>query len=288
MSDRAAPIESRVEANGLSHHVLTWDGGDRGLVVLCHGYLDLAWSWDRVARRLADAGHRVVAFDWRGHGETEHVGRGGYYHFADYLLDLEELLAKIAGDRAIDLVGHSMGATACAMYAGTRPDRIRRLVLIEGVGPPDQPIALAPDKVGAWLRTVARYRARTPRPLASIDEAIQRMRVQNPDLPDELAAFIAEKSTRPAPSGEGRVWTFDPLHQTTSPTQFRTEVFATFLSRITAPALIVVGEKGFRLPDERARAASIADHRFVEIPGATHMIHWIAPDALSAAILSFL
>ncbi|KAF0161408.1 MAG: hypothetical protein FD160_4182, partial [Caulobacteraceae bacterium] len=46
------PIESRVAGNGIDHHVVTWDGGGRGTVVIAHGFLDQAWSFDAVARAL--------------------------------------------------------------------------------------------------------------------------------------------------------------------------------------------------------------------------------------------
>ena len=281
---RAPPEETRLRANGLEHHVLVWDGGGE-TVVLCHGFLDLGWSWMRVARQLADEGYRAVAFDWRGHGESEWVGRGGYYHFPDYLMDLDQLLPQL-GESPVHLVGHSMGGTVCSMYGGLRPERIRTLTLLEGMGPPSFDFEFAADKTKAWLESVQKSRLREgPRVMRDLAQVLRRMRVQNPALDDELGALLAEKSTRPGPEGEGRVFGFDPLHQTTSPMPFRAEVLASFTSKITAPALIVVGETGLRLPDERERAAPIAEHRFVELEGVGHMIHWFAPDALTDALL---
>ncbi len=284
------PVESRLEANGLGHHVITWDGrgtgaGSGATVVLCHGFLDLAWSFDPLARRLAAAGLRAVAFDWRGHGESDWIGAGGYYHFPDYILDLERLVPQIA-DGPVHLVGHSMGGTASAMYAGTRPARIATLTLVEGIGPPSHPLDLTPDRFGAWFRTLDKHRAREHRPLDGVDEALGRMRIANPDLPEPLGRFLAEKATRALDDASGRVtWTFDPLHRTTAPLPFRPEIFAAFTRRVTAPTLAVFGTRGLRLPDEAERLATFADHREIEVE-AGHMIHWTAPDALSAAILA--
>ena len=83
-----SPRERFVPANGLRHHVVEWGEPDAPTVLLAHGFLDLAWSFRDVAQRLAERGFRCVAWDWRGHGESEHIGAGGYYHFADYVLDL--------------------------------------------------------------------------------------------------------------------------------------------------------------------------------------------------------
>jgi pimeloyl-ACP methyl ester carboxylesterase len=279
------PVERFVSSNGLRHHVLEWDGGGEA-VVLCHGFLDLAWSFDALAQRLCAAGHRVLAFDFRGHGETDWVGPGGYYHFVDYVLDLAGLLPALV-DGPVHLLGHSMGGTVACLFAGTFPEQVRTLTLVEGIGPlaqDDDP----PERVRTWVRAVDRIRSRAPRPLSGLDEAVQRMRLRTPDLPDALGRFLAEKGTRPADDGPGRVWRFDPLHRTPSPTPFRVDTFRGFLEGITAPVLAVAGEHGYRLPDEDDRLAWLRSRRFVEIPAVGHMIHWLAPDALADALLPFL
>jgi pimeloyl-ACP methyl ester carboxylesterase len=280
------PSESRVTANGIDHHVVTWDGGSRGTVVIAHGFLDQAWSFDAVARVLAARGHRVVAFDWRGQGQSSHVGAGGYYHFPDYVLDLAELLPLLAPDETPHLVGHSMGGTASAMYAGTLPDTLRTLTLIEGLGPPPS-TETAPERFAHFVHTVRKSRARVPRPMKDLEEAIARMRGQNAGLPDALARFLAEKMTTPAPGGDGILFRFDALHQTRSPMTFHVDTFRAFLDRISVPTLIVGATDGFRLADEAERVARIRDHRVVELDRAGHMMHWTAPDRLAAALLEF-
>jgi pimeloyl-ACP methyl ester carboxylesterase len=282
-----APTKRFVTANGLRHHVLEWDGGG-DTVVLLHGFLDLAWSFEAVAQRLCAAGFRAVAFDFRGHGETDWVGPGGYYHFPDYVLDLTELLPALA-DGPVHLLGHSMGGTVACMFAGTFPDRVRTLTLVEGIGPlATTTEESAAERVRTWVRAVGRARARGARPLADVDEALARMRLRTPDLPEGLGRFLADKGTRPADDGAGRLWRFDPLHRTPSPTPFRVEAFRPFLEAIEAPVLAVAGEHGYRLPDEDERLAWLRGHRFVEVPAVGHMIHWLAPDALADALIPFL
>jgi pimeloyl-ACP methyl ester carboxylesterase len=288
------PAESRVSANGIEHHVLTWENRPapgappgKGTVVICHGFLDLAWSFAPVADRLAAAGYRVAAFDWRGHGETGHVGTGGYYHFPDYLLDLDELLPQLAAGERVHLVGHSMGGTACAMYGGLRPERLRTLTVIEGLGPPAEPPEAAPDRFLAWFDSVGRARGAGSRPIASVDEVVERMRVQNPELPEELGRFLAEKSTRVGSDGARR-FTFDPLHRTRSPVPFNREVFLAFTRRITVPCLVVVATDGLRLVDEDERVATIPRARVVDLGPVGHMMHWHAPGPLADAVLAFI
>lgn len=279
----SAVREDTLTSNGLRHHVLKW--GDAPVdVVLCHGFLDVAWSFDRVASQLAARGHGVASFDWRGHGETQWIGTGGYYHFPDYVLDLEGLVPQLA-DVPVHLVGHSMGGGACAMFAAARPDSVRSLTLIEGIGPPEMEPRDPAKRLQVWLNGVARQRAHAPRPMKDLGEAVRRMRIQNPELDDELGRFLAEKSTEPVEGGFG--WTFDPLHKTVGPRPFQRAQFQELLRAISTPTLIVAGERGLRLPDEKEYLAAIRDHRFVEIADVGHMIHWFEPERLASELERF-
>ncbi|MCU0673133.1 MAG: alpha/beta hydrolase [Myxococcota bacterium] len=294
-------IEHRFVANDLAHHVVEWRPrqthatmvpGVRSqpqTVLLAHGFLDLAWSWRPLAERLASRGFRCVAWDWRGHGETDHVGAGGYYHFPDYVLDLEELFPQLVSDpdERVHLVGHSMGGTVATMFAGLRASKLRTLTLVEGIGPPPYPLERTPEKFEAWLDGMAKLRSKDERAMPSLDAVLDRMRVQSRKLDDALGRFLAEKSTRALDDGS-YAWRFDRRHRTTAPMPFRTEIFAAFLERITVPTLYVAGEKGFRLPDEDARLALVkAPWTKHVIGGAGHMLHREEPDALAEAWLAF-
>lgn len=280
--------ERRLLANGLLHHVMSWSppGAAPEATILCaHGFLDVGYGFRQVAERLVAHGHRVVAFDWRGHGESEWVGPGGYYHFMDYVADLADLVdALVPGE--LHLVGHSMGGTAAALFAGSFPERVRKLVLLEGLGPEEgEPIPL-PERASRWVGAVRAIRAKPARPMASLEEALQRMRKQNPELSDDLGLELARRSTRAVPGGF--VWSFDPVHRTRGPYPFRTENFLQFLHAIRAPTLLVDGAEGYRAPDQEQRLAALPHAERIELAGVGHMMHWFAPDAVAAAIDAFL
>src|SRR5258708_3869759 len=131
-------------ATGLTYHVLEWNPESPKTVILLHGFLDHAWGWEPVVEAGLGAFH-VVAPDLRGHGDSDRVGAGGYYYFADYLADLQALIS-ILGRRPVALVGHSMGSSVASYYAGVFPDEVSRLALLEGLGPPEHG-ALGPERV---------------------------------------------------------------------------------------------------------------------------------------------
>ena len=279
-------IDRFVSANGLRHHLVEHPGGTRGDVVLLHGYLDLARSFEEVIGSLGAAGYRVIAPDFRGHGDTDRVPPGAYYHAMDYVADLDALLDALALDRP-HLVAHSMGGTVATRYAGARPARVATLALIEGVGPPAMPADVTPDRTTGWLDGLKKARGRAPRTMRSLDEAVARMRISHPSVPAETLRRMAARATRATDDG-ALVFRFDPLHMTTSPMRYDAEAFEAFVARITCPVLMVDGGSLAHFPELAARAATYPGARFTSVPEAGHMIHWMAPDALAAALLAFL
>jgi pimeloyl-ACP methyl ester carboxylesterase len=254
-------------------------------VLVLHGWLEQGAAWDAVAQRL---GREVWAPDQRGHGLSEHVGRGGWYHFWDYVGDAAALADAMGPP--VDVVGHSMGGAVACLLAATRPDVVRRLVLVEGLGPPD-----GTDGAVQRAREYVAERLAPPRhgTLASIDDAADRLRRTAPRLSPETARRLASRVTRPAAPGDGPpgalVWTWDALHRARAPVPFLASLFATFLREIRAPVLRVDGaDSAFVLPDADARAALLDIRRYARIDGAGHLVHHDQPEALAEAIRAFL
>jgi len=279
-----APQSQSVVANRLTHHLLEWNG-DGPPVLLLHGFLEHAHVWDFVAPRLAAAGHRVLALDWRGHGDSQWVGAGGYYHFADYVADLAGLVRALGG--RVSLVAHSMGGNAAALYAGTEPERVAALVAIEGLGPADSDPAEAPARFAGWLADLDRIAARARAPFSAAD-AVARLRVSYPRLTPHVLEQLARWGTRPAEGG--LVWKFDPLHRTRTPQPFYIRQARAFWERVQCPVLYVEGaESPLRLPDdERELRLTVLRARRATIAASGHHPHLEQPEALARVLIEFL
>ncbi|HTJ82850.1 MAG TPA: alpha/beta hydrolase [Polyangiaceae bacterium] len=281
-----------IDANGIRYatRFFTVEGvavaEPRRTVLLLHGFLDSGATWDLVAPHLAAAGFEVVAPDLRGFGASGRIPAGGYYYFADYIADVAALVDALA-PAELSIVGHSMGGGVATLFAGVFPERVKKLAVLEGLGPMNDPPDLAVDRARRWLADVARI-DRTPRPLASLEDAVNRLAATHPRVDRAILETRAQKlTTRDA---EGRlVWAYDPLHRTTSPTPFSAAAYASFLRAITAPTLFVGGgPNGWHPPDESERLAHIREVRRVDFPEAGHMMHWTRPDELAAALLEHL
>jgi pimeloyl-ACP methyl ester carboxylesterase len=255
-------------------------------VVLVHGFMDAGATWELVAPVLARGGHDVVAPDLRGFGQSDFVGPGGYYHFPDYVADLAELVDALA-PRRLALVGHSMGGTVAALYAGAHPERVERLALLEGMGPMAADPATSVERMQAWLRTL-REVSRVPKPLTSLQEAVERLSLHHPRVPREVIEARAKLLTRADEAGR-LVWAYDPLHRTTAPTPFQVDSFKDFLRRISCPTLVVGGgSAGWHPADEEERIACLSEVIRFELPHAGHMMHWTEPGALAERLATFL
>jgi len=292
------PTSLRVHANELEHHVLEWEASGpppapssaEGLaartVVLVHGYMDAGGTWDLVAPALAAQGLRVLAPDMRGFGDGARTPKGSYYHFVDYVFDLADLVETLSPREPIALVGHSMGGTIATLFAGTFPERVARLALVEGVGPPDNPYEVGPTRMRGWIDQVRAARARGKgRPTFSEEEALRRMAANHPSVDPKVLAHRLPHLA--ADAGEGRVaWHFDPLHRTMAPMPFFAKLFVEFAKKVTCPVLFVTGGPlGYHPPDEAERIAAFADCKHVDLPSAGHMVHWTQPDALAPLLL---
>jgi pimeloyl-ACP methyl ester carboxylesterase len=155
--------------NGLSIHLLEagFQTEGRPMVLLLHGFPEIAYSWRKVMPALAEAGFHVVAPDQRGYGRTTgwdpgYDGDLGSFRLLNLVRDMLGLLAALGRTSVTAVVGHDFGASAAAWCALVRPDVFRSLVLMSApfAGPP----ALTPspkpaaDPVHAALAALPRPR----------------------------------------------------------------------------------------------------------------------------------
>jgi len=274
---------------GLRYHVRTWGDARQPRLFLLHGWMDVSASFQFLVDCLRREWH-VIAPDWRGFGLSGWAEAG--YWFPDYYADLEALLDLYQPDSPVRLVGHSMGGNVATTYAGLRPERIAKLVTLEGIGMPRSDPAGAPERLLKWLN--AQHEPPRFRPYASFDEVAQRLKRNNPRLSDDKARFLARHWARE--SAEGLVeMVSDPRHKAANPYLFRVEEALACWSRVTAPTLLVSGRDSHivawlkDVPEQvEQRKKAFRDFREVELEDSGHMMHHDQPRRLAEVIEDFL
>jgi len=286
----SAPRHSFIDAQGLQIHYLEWGHSDGEPLILVHGYLDLADSWRAFVAALetGQPNLRVIAPDCRGHGDSGWIGAGGYYHFPDYVFDLDCVVRAHSLD-SFTLIGHSMGGTISLLYAGTFPERVKKLVLIEGIGPIGMTFSDAPLKMEKWITELHERGRPHFREYTSLAAGASQLRQTNPRLSENTALEIARTAMKQNDRGKW-IWKFDPLHRTTAPQPFYTAQALEFLRRLQCPVLLIDGEQSrqTRRTDKQERYEAIANHQCVTINGAGHMVHQDNPDQLADVVRDFI
>jgi len=284
------PLQRRVRTRtGLELSVLEWNAAAPHTIVLVHGFLDLAWGFSRLVEYLlASLGDvHILAPDMRGHGDSDRIGAGGYYHFFDYVPDLADVIAACAGPE-LTLVGHSMGGTIAAYFAATFPKRVTRLALLEGLGPPAGDVA-SPERTRGWIDAIGRVRDKPQRTYATLAETAQRLRANDPLLDETFALWLAEKSTLKTSDDRYR-FKHDPLHVTRGPYPFSPDVGERFFCALTCPVLLVEGadsEQFITRSDIEQRASRIPRAERFTLPNAAHMMQRHQPQALAERLVRF-
>lgn len=264
------PVSRYYTSQRLKMHYLVWGDEAKPPIILVHGTRDHARSWQRTADALTGR-YCVYAPDLRGHGDSAWA-IGGNYSIIDYALDIHAL-GEAIGRAPYSTIGHSPGGGVTLQYAGTFPEKVSKLVTIEGLGGLGWQRERRPahERMRAWVESMHRLEGRTLHTYPTMDEATRRMREANRHLSPELAHFLTEHGVRQ--TGGGFTWKFDNYTHAGSPYEFNMEDARDLWNQITCPILILWGKESWGSRSGRMDLSAFHDCRSVEVEGAGHWVH---------------
>ncbi|MEM6106384.1 alpha/beta hydrolase [Mycobacterium sp. 050272] len=311
--------ERLVETNGVRLRVV--EAGDRGapVVVLAHGFPELAYSWRHQIPVLAEAGYHVLAPDQRGYGGSSRPDAIEAYNIRELTTDIVGLLDDVGAERAV-WIGHDWGAPVVWHAPLLHPDRVAAVAALSVPATPRS--QMAPTQ--AWRKTFGEnffYILYFQEPGVADEElnsdparAIRRLmgglrtdgdkaagmrmvapgpegfidRLPEPDvLPDwisqdELDHYIAEFSRTGFTGGLNWYRNFDRNWELTADLAD---------AKISVPCLFIGGTADPVLAFTRAdRAAELVSGPYQQlmIEGAGHWLQQERPDEVNTALLEFL
>lgn len=259
----------------------------RPSIVSLHGWLDNAASFDGLGPQLASRGEHLIAIDLPGHGRSEHLPPSASRNFVDWLPIVEDILEALRLER-VRMVSHSMGSAISLLYAGVRPERVERLVMLEGLGPMTRPAERVVEQLRSGLDSRARAYGRDAKTFASLDEVVELMLSARMPMARASARAIGMRNTEEDAQGRLR-FAYDPMLQTSSLLRFTEPQLLAILAEITCSALFVRASEGWPVDDDTVtrRLAPIKDVTVVEVEG-THHVHLDAPERVTPHLATFL
>lgn len=284
---RRQPELTTLEIRGLKFQLYRWPGESSQPIVFAHGWGDTGETFQFLVDELATR-HTIVAFDARGFGRTDWPQDG--YWFPDYLADLDAILDLVSPSAPVDLLGHSMGGNVTMLYAGVRPERVRRLINLEGFGLSPSSAQQAPARYREWLDEIKEGTY-----FATYDSFEQFAKVlarRNPRTSPERLEFIARSWARKREDGVIALRA-DPRHKRVNPMLYQRDQAEACWREIVAATLFVVGgvsDVAKRLADAATREHFEGQFRSLELvtlEGVGHMMHHECPAQIAELVEQF-
>ena len=286
----AGPTSQTFISQRLKLNYFDWGNRKKPPLVLVHGGRDHARSWDWTAQALREDWH-VVAMDHRGHGDSDWVSDGNY-RAEDMVYDLAQLVHQLGHDQ-VTIVAHSLGGNVALRYAGIFPDKVRKLVAIEGLGPsPKRQQELRatpyPERMANYIAKKRSAAGRTPRRYETIEAAFARMIEENSYLTEEQARHLTIHGVTRNEDGTYS-WKFDPHLNVWPVEDVADEFLHEVWGAIQCPTLLLYGAESWASnPESDGRLDHFSTAAVVEFERAGHWLHHDQFDRFVRTIREFL
>jgi pimeloyl-ACP methyl ester carboxylesterase len=279
-----SPVERSFEVRGRRIAARCWHDPALPPVLALHGWQDNAATFDRLAPLLPE--FHIVAMDFAGHGLSDWRPAGTRYHTVDHVDDVLGVVEAL-GWETFTLLGHSMGAGIGVLLAGALPERVTRLMLIDGLGPYPGDAEQAPEILREALLEWQDFAPREERVFASLDAAVTARRRGFTPLGEDAARLLCTRGVKAVPGGFA--WTLDRRVRHASPLRFTETQARAFLQRITAPVMMVRAEPGFPGAAElfAARWQAVRHGTLHSLPGSHHLHLEEQADAVATLFRGF-
>lgn len=255
-------------------HYVAWGQKGAPPLLLVHGGRDHSRNWDWVAQALQEE-FLIIAPDLRGHGDSDWM-IGSPYTLIDFVYDIDQLLHQTQLS-PISIVGHSLGGVLAMYYTGLFPNRVSRVLSIEGMaGYPLQfwqtPENIA-DRMFHWIENSRKLSSRVPRKYATLEDAVERMLAVNSYLTETQARHLTVHGSHQNEDGTYS-WKFDNYIRVFPPISLSHAETKHLYRRITCPTMLVYGENSWAgSPHNNEFLEYLSDLEVRPIQRAGHWCH---------------
>ena len=261
-----------------------WGEANRMPVIALHGWLDNCHSFRPLAPQLENI--QLLALDMAGHGHSEHRSADASYHIWD---DVREVLmiANDMGWSEFTLMGHSRGAIIATLIAAIAPERIKKLVLIEGIWPETMLESDAPKQLARFVNRYLSFDG-VEKGYQSREAMMMVRRRGSFDIGDEALAQLVARNTE---FREGYFyWRTDVRLTMPSPMMLTVPEAESFIKAVQCPTLLLMASQGLGQKMDFLDSKIAANPRInvMILDGGHHLHMERARDRVAQAINAFL
>lgn len=279
------PISRYYWSQRLKLHYVVWGDEANPPLMLIHGNRDHARTWDQVAVQLKQD-YCVYAVDLRGHGDSQ-WSVGSQYSLPEFVLDVA-MLGRELNRNPLTVIGHSLGGAVALEYTGVFPQFVKKVVAVEGLGPPVREPVAASSRMRSWIAQMQEFDTRKPRRYAALADATKRMLEENPHLTGDMARHLTLHGMRPNDDGT-LTWKFDNYVRLHSPYEFNIAEAREIWNQIRCPTLLIRGSESWASdPEQDGKATAFHDYRSVLVKDAGHWVHHDQLDVFMGVVRDFL
>ncbi len=281
--ERLDPTSHTYISQRLRLHYADWGNPDAPPLILLHGGRDHCRNWDWVAEELRNDWH-IIAPDLRGHGDSEWTSDGNY-EMLPYVYDLAQLVDQLEL-APVNIVAHSLGGNVALRYAGLFPDKVAKLVSIEGLGP-SPAMQAEREKTGTaqrmrdWIGEKRKSATIQPKRYAEFEDALARMQEANAHLNAEQVQHLTVHAVRQNEDGSYG-WKFDPHVHAWSPVDIAMSDLEALWGQIVCPTLLVYGDDSWA--SNPGKDGRIEHFRNAKVLGFAEAGHWVHHDQFESFV----
>lgn len=274
-SDLTGPESHTYYSQRLRLHYVDWGNRDAPPLLMVHGGRDHCRNWDWAAEALRDDWH-IIAPDLRGHGDSEWV-IGGNYGVSEYVYDIAQLVHQ-KQMAPVTILAHSLGGMISLQFAGAFPDLVKKMVVIEGLGPSPKMIKERMSKgvaqrLADYVGQLRVMSGRQPRRYPTLEDAFRRMHEENAHLTPAQARHLTVHGSSQNEDGTWS-WKFDNYVRNWPAWGFTPEELGEIWNQITCPVLHLRGSESWASdPQEDGRSAFFQNASYAVMEGCGHWLH---------------